>query len=246
MRKRRGKPLTMHDPILCIASRRVADDFPDVEEALAEPDGLLAAGGNLEPARLLRAYRRGIFPWYEEGQPILWWSPDPRSVILPDEIHISRSLRKVLKREPFRICIDEDFEAVVRACAEPRCGQRGTWLSPVMIAAYCRLHEEGHAHCLECWEDDLLVGGLYGVAIGQVFFGESMFSRRPDASKIALVHLGERLRAWGYRLIDCQVHSAHLERMGAQRLPRKSFTDMLQDLCNQAPDSCAWKRTDDM
>ena len=221
-----------------------ADDttFPDPESALAEPQGLLAAGGDLSPRRLLSAYGNGIFPWYEEGQPILWWCPDPRAVLLPEEIRVSRSLRKCIRRDVFTVSLDEAFDAVTAACAEPRPSQGGTWITAAMRDAYAELHRLGYAHSVETWQDGELVGGLYGVAIGSVFFGESMFSRVTDASKVALVHLAEKLQSWGYELIDCQIESAHLASLGSRLLPRPRFVAMVRDLCRQEPTSPGWAR----
>ncbi|HMM71007.1 MAG TPA: leucyl/phenylalanyl-tRNA--protein transferase [Rhodocyclaceae bacterium] len=202
--------------------------FPDIDRALGTPNGLLAAGGELSPARLLDAYRRGIFPWFNPGEPILWWSPDPRMVLFPEEIRIARSLKRRLRQADYTIAFDRDFDAVVRACAGPRRGARGTWITPAMRAAYGRLHRLGHAHCIEMYVDGALVGGLYGVALGRVFFGESMFSHIPNASKIALAHLAMTLHRKGYTLIDCQVPSAHLASLGARELPRSTFAALLQ------------------
>ena len=205
--------------------------FPDVELALAEPNGLLAIGGDLSMERLLEAYRRGIFPWYGQGQPILWWAPDPRLVLVPAELHISRSLRKTLRRGRFTVSMNRDFPAVIRACAEPRAGEDGTWITRAMQAAYIQLHDSGHAHSIECRLDGELVGGLYGVAIGRVFYGESMFARRSDASKVAFVWLVRQLQRWGFGLVDCQVHTGHLESLGARLIPRRSFSLMLTEYC---------------
>lgn len=202
--------------------------FPPVEQALTEPNGLLAAGGDLEPERLLKAYDFGIFPWYEEGQPILWWSPTPRMVLVPAKFRTSRSLRKTLRKNRFEIRIDTAFEAVVRACAKKRDDQQGTWITADMLTAYCRLHSLGHAHSFECWEEDELVGGLYGVARGKVFFGESMFSRTTDASKVALSALARQLRKWDFSLIDCQVSSDHLCSLGAEEISRSEFAETLR------------------
>jgi leucyl/phenylalanyl-tRNA--protein transferase len=202
--------------------------FPDVEEALREPDGLLAVGGDLKPARLLYAYRNGIFPWFGPDQPILWWAPDPRLVLFPDQLHISRSLSKTLRKQLFTVTFDTAFAQVVSECAEPRPGQAGTWITPEMQAAYIRLHELGHAHSVECWQQGKLVGGLYGIAIGHVFFGESMFTRVADASKVGFVTLVQKLQASGYQLIDCQVHTDHLESLGATLIPRPDFTRLLE------------------
>lgn len=203
------------------------EDFPELDQALKEPDGLLAIGGDLSPVRLLNAYRHGIFPWYTEGEPILWWAPDPRCVLFPEKLKISRSLKKTLKKHPFNIRMDTAFEEVMLACAEPRPGQAGTWITPDVFQAYCRMHELGYAHSIECWQHDQLVGGLYGMAIGQMFFGESMFSRVADASKIALVHLCEFLIAHDFKLIDSQVHTRHLQSMGAEMMPRKEFARLV-------------------
>jgi leucyl/phenylalanyl-tRNA--protein transferase len=206
--------------------------FPALEHALREPNGLLAFGGDLSPQRLLRAYRQGIFPWYNEDQPILWWSPDPRMVLYPDRLRISRSLWKTLRKKRYTVTTDHAFRRVIRHCAEPRADGHGTWLSDDMLAAYSRLHDMGYAHSVESWYQDELVGGLYGLALGQVFFGESMFSHSTDASKVALVHLVRHLQKWGYVLIDCQVASAHLTSLGAEAIPRRLFTDILQQHCN--------------
>ena len=195
--------------------------FPPPE--LAE-DGLLAVGGDLSPDRLLLAYAMGIFPWYEEGQPILWHSPDPRLVLLDGELHVPRSLERTLRRGTFRVTFDTAFGRVVDACAQtPRVGQRGTWITGEMRLAYKRLHRAGYAHSAEAWRGDRLAGGLYGVSLGGAFFGESMFAREPDASKVAFVTLARQLRTWGIDLIDCQVATAHLERFGAREWPRDRF-----------------------
>jgi leucyl/phenylalanyl-tRNA--protein transferase len=201
--------------------------FPDPARAERQPNGLLAVGGDLRVERLVNAYRQGVFPWYSAGQPILWWSPDPRLILPPAAIHIARSLRKTLRQGRLRITLDQDFEAVIRACAEPRGGDDGTWLVEDMILAYLRLHRRNLAHSVEVWEEGCLVGGLYGVALGRVFCGESMFSRRPDASKVALVCLARRLQAWGYPAIDCQMHTGHLERLGAREIPRARWQALL-------------------
>jgi leucyl/phenylalanyl-tRNA--protein transferase len=211
--------------------------FPDVELALREPNGLLAVGGDLSPARLIEAYRNGIFPWYGEGEPILWWSPHPRMVLFPERLHVSRSLRKLLKQGRYNVTFDQDFASVIKQCAALREG--GTWITQEMQHAYCKLHELGYAHSVECRRDDKLAGGLYGVALGRVFFGESMFSLEPNASKVALVRLAERLRQSGYRMIDCQVHSAHLQGMGAQDIPRAEFLRMLKQWCDES--APAWR-----
>jgi leucyl/phenylalanyl-tRNA--protein transferase len=196
--------------------------FPPPDHA--EESGLLAVGGDLRPERLLLAYSLGIFPWYHEGIPILWYSPDPRNVLEPDGLVVSRSLRKAIRRAPYRVTLDTAFGEVIRACARvPRPGQDGTWITSDMIRAYDRLHELGYAHSVEAWRDDELVGGLYGVSLGAAFFGESMFARADDASKIAFVALVEQLARWGVELIDCQVHTEHLERFGAVEWPRERF-----------------------
>jgi leucyl/phenylalanyl-tRNA--protein transferase len=203
------------------------DDFPDPRYAMRDPNGLLAVGGDLAPERLLAAYRRGIFPWYNAGQPVLWWSPDPRAVLYPEWLHVSRSLRKTLRRGRLEVTVDGDFRAVMEGCAAPRRGEFGTWITPEMLAAYTRLHDLGWAHSWEVHQEGELVGGLYGVAIGSVFFGESMFSRVSDASKVALAHVC----AMGYALVDCQVESEHLARMGARAIPRTRFLAELERWC---------------
>lgn len=207
------------------------DAFPPVEHALVDPNGLLALGGDLSPPRLLAAYRRGVFPWYSQGQPILWWCPDPRAVFYPEAVRVSRSLSKLLRQGRFEVRVDTAFDAVVRACAAPRARQEGTWITDEMAAAYGMLHRRGAAHSVEAWRGGKLVGGLYGVALGEVFFGESMFSRERDASKVALVALA-RL---GFRLIDAQVPSEHLARMGAVEIPRTRFLSHLAAWCDQPP-----------
>jgi leucyl/phenylalanyl-tRNA--protein transferase len=208
--------------------------FPPVELALTEPDGpngLLAAGGDLSPERILAAYRRGIFPWYSAGEPILWWSPDTRMVLFPAELKISRSLAKTLRNKLYEVTLDTDFGAVIAACAEtPRDGQQGTWISAEMQAAYSRLHELGHAHSVEVWMEGKLAGGLYGVALGRAFYGESMFSRRRDASKIALAHLCLYLQRHGFGIIDCQMETTHLATLGARPIPRSEFVALLRRL----------------
>ncbi len=205
--------------------------FPDVSLAEREPDGLLAVGGDLSVDRLISAYRQGIFPWFSDGDPILWWSPDPRTVLIPSQLRVSRSLCKTLRRGTLGVTMDRDFDAVIEACAGPRAGGDGTWLLPEMIAAYQRLHRQGWAHSVEVWREGDLVGGLYGVAVGAVFFGESMFTRASDASKIALVHLCQTLGHWGFQLIDCQVVTQHIIRMGAVQIPRASFIGLLEHCC---------------
>jgi len=201
--------------------------FPDPEDS--DPSGLLAVGGDLSPRRLLRAYACGIFPWYSEGGPILWHSPDPRALLLPAELHVPRSLRRTLRCGRFEVRLDSAFPEVVRACAEtPRPGQDGTWITAEMRRAYRRLHELGFAHSAEAWEEGELVGGLYGLSLGSAFFGESMFATRSDASKVALVVLVEQLLAWGFDLFDCQIESPHLARFGARPVARRDFLARLQ------------------
>jgi leucyl/phenylalanyl-tRNA--protein transferase len=196
--------------------------------SLAEPNGLLAVGGDLSPERLILAYQNGIFPWYSGDNPILWWCPSPRPVLFPEELRIGRSLRKTIRREPYRITMDQVFADVVEECATvPRPGQDGTWITAEMQAAYVQLHELGLAHSVEAWEDDRLVGGLYGVSLGGAFFGESMFARCPDASKLAFVRLVLQLATWGFRLIDCQVETEHLHRFGARDLSLDDFLKRL-------------------
>ena len=204
--------------------------FPPLEAALREPNGLLAVGGDLSPGRLLEAYSRGIFPWYSDGDPILWWSPDPRMVLFPDELRVTRSLAKVLRNKAYEVRFDTAFEAVIAGCAAPRDGEAGTWIVPDMQAAYTRLHRMGYAHSVETWIDGKLAGGLYGVALGRMFYGESMFTRVRDASKIALFHLVRLLEAQGYGMIDCQMETAHLASLGARPIPRTEFARRLADL----------------
>lgn len=215
--------------------------FPPAQLALREPDGLLAIGGDLSTPRLLAAYRQGIFPWYNEDQPILWWTPDPRMVLFPQQLKISRSLRKTLRKGRFTLTLDSAFSEVISACSETRADGEGTWINPDMQQAYARLHRQGHAHSVECWHGDELVGGLYGVAIGRVFFGESMFSRMTDASKVALVYLVQQLRLWGFGLIDCQVYTAHLQSLGAQSIPRDRFLQLLDEFCPQPHAPGKWR-----
>ncbi len=231
----------MGQPVYWIAANRLADGLPAPEQALRDPDGLLAAGGDLTPAMLLDAYRRGIFPWYTDDQPILWWSPDPRCVLDPAGLRVSRSLRRRLRTAGLDVATDRDFAGVVAACAAPRPRQNGTWITPAVARAYAELHARGHAHSVECRREGVLVGGLYGVAIGRVFFGESMFSREADASKVALAHLAHNLHRWDYALIDCQVANPHLESLGAKPMPRERFLAALESLCAQAPAAGAWR-----
>ena len=200
-----------------------ADPFPPVDQALDEPDGLLAAGADLTPGRLIDAYRHGIFPWFNDGDPILWWSPNPRIVLAPRDFHVSHSLKKRLKQRRFTVTIDTAFAAVVAECAAPRPDDGGTWLTEPMKAAYLALHEQGVAHSLEVWMDGALAGGIYGVGLGRMFFGESMFSRRTDASKIALAYLAAQLARWDLPWIDCQLETDHLLTLGATAVPRRVF-----------------------
>jgi len=216
-------------------------DFPDVEQALREPDGLLAFGGRLDTACLLSAYRKGIFPWYNEGEPILWWSPNPRTVLFPSEFKTSRSLRKRITSGKFKITFDSAFDRVIAACAEPRADQSGTWIDVAMMRAYRQLHQLGHAHSVESWIDGELVGGLYGIAIGRVFFGESMFSRVTDASKVATHHLVQQLLEWEFTLIDCQVHTQHLASLGAREIERRDFTALLNQWCPYPDHPAPWQ-----
>lgn len=209
--------------------------FPPVTQALQKPNGLLAVGGNLTAPVLLEAYRQGIFPWFSADEPVLWWSPDPRMVLFPAEFRISHSLRKTLRSRRHEIRVDTQFEQVMRACAAPREGASGTWIHEEMIAAYCELHRMGFAHSVETWMDGELVGGLYGVALGRMFYGESMFSRRPDASKIALANLAAQLEEWNFGMIDCQMNTRHLASLGAHEIPRKEFIARLQELINCSP-----------
>lgn len=215
--------------------------FPPVDRAEIEPNGLLAVGGDLSSDRLLNAYGQGIFPWYSKGQPILWWSPDPRTVLFPPRLKVSRSLSKTLRNKPFNVSFDQAFDAVVAACAAPRQYEEGTWITHEMMHAYRELYRLGHAHSVEVWYQDKLAGGLYGVSIGQVFFGESMFSAQRDGSKIALVLLVQKLLEWGYRMIDCQVYSPHLISLGAEEISRSRFCRYLQQWCRQPAD--AWNQT---
>ncbi len=204
-------------------------DFPALQTALTEPDGLLAAGGDLSTERLIRAYQSGIFPWYSPGEPVLWWSPDPRFVLFPEQLKISRSLAKNVRNNAFEIRMDTAFEQVISICSsQPRKDQPGTWITDEMQQAYINMHHAGHAHCVEVWQDDELVGGLYGIHSGQVFCGESMFSRVSNASKIALVHLCQFLQLHGFKLIDSQVYTEHLERLGAGMITRDAYIEILR------------------
>jgi leucyl/phenylalanyl-tRNA--protein transferase len=219
------------------------DAFPAVEAALSDPAGLLCAGGDLSTARLLAAYRRGIFPWFSAGQPILWWSPDPRTVLYPEELKVSRSLAKTLRNRGFETSFDRAFAGVTERCADASLRPEGTWISPRMRSAYQRLHDRGFAHSVETWERGELVGGLYGVALGGIFFGESMFSSARDASKVALHALVGLLIRRGYRLIDCQVDSAHLRSLGARLVPRSTFVRTLQESITSLEPDAAWRES---
>lgn len=215
--------------------------FPPLHKALLEPNGLLAVGGCLSVERLMNAYKHGIFPWYNPGEPILWWSPDPRLVLFPDQLQVSRSLRKTLRKGFFTFTIDQAFEHVMTACAEPREKEAGTWITKDIHQAYNNLHQLGIAHSAETWLDGKLVGGLYGVAVGKVFFGESMFHSVTDASKVAFVQLVELLTSWDYQLIDCQVHTSHLESLGAQEVDRDHFSRLLDQYCDAPAKPSAWR-----
>jgi leucyl/phenylalanyl-tRNA--protein transferase len=215
--------------------------FPPIDTALADPNGLLAASADLSPDRLVEAYRRGIFPWYAQGDPVLWWSPDPRMVLFVDEFRVRRSLARVVRARRFEVRVDTAFRDVMIACASvPRPGQYGTWITPGVIDAYCTLHRRGLAHSVEAWRDGDLVGGLYGVAIGRMFFGESMFARETDASKVALVHLVSMLRERATPMIDCQQETPHLATFGARPIPRGEFAERLGALINSDDRGDAW------
>ncbi len=215
--------------------------FPSVALASKDPNGLLAVGGDLSPERLISAYRQGIFPWFSEDQPILWWSPDPRMILSPSKITFSRSLKKTLRQKKFRFSFDIAFSRVIHACAQPRPSQPNTWITTEMKQAYAQLHQRGVAHSFETWQDDQLVGGLYGIAIGKVFFGESMFSLVTDASKVAFAHSVACLQGWGYGLIDCQIESHHLANFGAENISRQEFSHQLKDLTTQSVLPSAWQ-----
>lgn len=214
--------------------------FPPANQALEDPDGLLALGGDLSPKRLTLAYRNGIFPWYSDGQPILWWSPNPRCVLFPEEVHVSRSLRRTLNQQRFHITADQAFEEVIRLCGESR--DEGTWITTEMRDAYIQLHKLGLAHSIEAWNTNgQLVGGMYGVALGCCFFGESMFSLETNASKVLMVHLAHQLADWGYDLLDCQVESPHLLSMGARTIPRDEFLSILGASVDRSPNQKDWQ-----
>ena len=216
------------------------DPFPPVDTALADPNGLLAAGGDLAPARLLDAYARGIFPWAGDDEPMLWWCPDPRMVLFVDELRVSRSLRRRIRAGRFEVTADRAFEDVVRGCAAPRPDSEGTWITGAIAAAYTALHRLGHAHSIEAWEGGELAGGLYGVSIGRMFYGESMFARRPDASKVAFAFLVRQLARWGFELVDCQMSTAHLASLGARELPRAEFLRWVRRAIAQPAPPTPW------
>lgn len=218
----------------------VDDPFPPVQSALREPNGLLAAGADLSRERLVDAYARGIFPWYGEGDPVLWWCPDPRMVLWVGEFHASRSLRRELHSRRFRVTLDAAFRAVMDGCAEPRDDDAGTWITEEMMSAYAGLAAAGHAHSVEVWDGKQLVGGLYGVALGRMFYGESMFSRRANASKIALAALVAQLQRWGFELIDCQMSTSHLASLGAREIPRNEFVGHVARLAAQPAAPSPW------
>jgi leucyl/phenylalanyl-tRNA--protein transferase len=217
------------------------DPFPPVDQALKEPNGLLAAGADLSVPRLLAAYGTGIYPWFSGDQPILWWSPDPRMVLFPRELKISRSLGKTLRKSHFEVRADSVFRQVMLNCAMARPGQDGTWITASMVDAYCELHRCGFAHSVETWLNGELVGGLYGIALGRAFFGESMFMRTTDASKVALATLVRQLELWGFGLVDCQMNTAHLATFGARQIPRVEFTRRLQELIHYPPIPAPWR-----
>ena len=222
-----------------VEDNMLATDFPPLHKALRDPDGLLAIGGILSNERLLDAYKRGIFPWFNLGQPVMWWSPDPRCVLFPDELKISRSLNKRLRQQQYTVSYDKAFRDVINECAAARNGIDDTWITDGIKEAYLSLYKLGYAHSVECWQEDKLVGGLYGLAMGKVFFGESMFSRSSDASKVALVDLSQRLIAKEFKLIDCQVHSRHLQTLGAKPIQRELFIQFLNNYCNDEKTSFA-------
>lgn len=227
-------PLTLLDPNL------PDQPFPPVRQALKHPNGLLAVGGCLSPQRIINAYKHGIFPWYNPGEPVLWWSPDPRLVLFPNNLRISRSLAKTIRKQRFRISFDTDFAAVLKGCAGFRNGSQGTWITREMQRAYTQLHHRGIAHSVEAWQDGQLAGGLYGLALGRVFFGESMFHRQTDASKVAFANLIYKLSACGYRLIDCQARTEHLVSLGAEEIERAEFLHLLARYCAETPECSPW------
>ena len=221
-----------------ITATDAPDAFPPLNDALSEPDGLLAIGGDLSPQRLLAAYARGIFPWYESGQPILWWSPNPRLVLFPEKLHISRSLSKVLRKGQLKVTADTAFNRVIHACGASREHAEGTWITTAMKTAYAELFTLGYAHSIEVWNEGELVGGLYGIALGKVFFGESMFSLQTNASKVAFVHIVKQLEQWSYNMIDCQVSSQHLFNFGAEEISRSHFQNLLLNCSYKEAENC--------
>jgi leucyl/phenylalanyl-tRNA--protein transferase len=223
-----------------------ADPFPPVETALRDPNGLLAVGADLSPQRLIDAYSRGIFPWFSEDDPVLWWSPDPRMVLWLSELHVSRSLKRTLRSGRYRVTLDTAFDEVITGCAAPRRDENGTWITPGMLDAYRRLAAWGQAHSAETWLGDRLVGGLYGVAIGRMFFGESMFSSTGDSSKVAIVHLVRQLSRWGFELIDCQMSTSHLASLGAREIPRSEFAEHVSRLVRLPPVPSPWRLEPDV
>ena len=238
------KPMTGIGPFWIEPSdKRV--QFPDVSLALKEPNGLLAVGGSLTPRRLLTAYMQGIFPWYSQGQPILWWSPDPRAVLFPANVNVSRSMRQEIRAGRFQITFDRAFRDVIQACAQPRANSQGTWITPEIIEAYCHLHGIGLAHSVEAWHDGELVGGLYGVALGKVYFGESMFSRMTNASKVAFIYLVHQLAAWDFAVIDCQIQSDHLRSLGSEDIRRTEFVSILHRSCHIPYQRTPWSMDTD-
>lgn len=238
-------PVTMFEEVSLVPWLEPDDPFPPLRAARRRPNGLLAAGRDLSVRTLLEAYGQGIFPWFSEGEPILWWSPDPRMVLYPRELHVSRSLARRLRRPGYVVTTDTAFPDVVRGCAAPREDQEGTWITDQMAAAYLRLHIAGFAHSVETWMDGVLAGGLYGVSIGRAFFGESMFAHRADASKIAFVHLVRHLERLGIGLIDCQLQTAHLASFGAREIPRRQFAIELRDLVTHVHTPGPWTLTTD-
>lgn len=227
----------MTNRVVCLGEQL---SFPPIETACIEPDGLLAAGGDLSCARLLTAYAEGIFPWFDGDQPILWWSPSERMVLFPEALKVSRSLQKTLRNRDYCVRIDSSFRSVIEACAAPRNGESETWIIPQMVEAYCALHQAGYAHSFEVWEEGNLTGGLYGVSVGKMFWGESMFTRRRDASKIAFVYMARYLASAGMRIIDCQFYTSHLASMGAQLIDRKTFISYMQKQIVQPLNAAIW------
>ena len=225
----------------CVKDKTFARSFPPTEKAIHDPDGLLAVGGSLSVNNLLEAYKRGIFPWYTEGSPVMWWSPHIRPVIKPNNIKISRSLRKTIKKNTFIVSYDKCFERVMRNCSNSRGRAGNSWITAEMVQAYAELHRSGYAHSVECWRNGRLTGGLYGVVIGRVFYGESMFSIESNASKVALADLCDNLDFWGYGIIDCQVPSPHLSSLGAELIDRKKFEAILSENIGKKPTMDAWK-----